>query len=202
MAGKLAALVCIECLRLSLLQGTIQRMNAEVCIQCVRQLPADHLTAVPVNDGNQIHKPLTHRTVRDVSTPHLIEPDNINTSQKVWILIQRRCERFRIDFRSRSAKDLRNPLEQLSLPLANLNHCDFMLAGQLVYGSIPLVGFQCYLSLELGLVSFSFCCHDFLLKGHVTARKLNLATCPVYGVHYTFSPWFSNGCLCNDVRQR
>ena len=85
MAGKLAALVCIEYLRLSLLQGTIQRMNAEVCIQCVRQLPADHVTAIPVNDGNQIHKPLRHRTVRDVSTPHLIGPDNINTSQKVWI---------------------------------------------------------------------------------------------------------------------
>ena len=66
MAGKLAALVCIEYLRLSLLQGTIQRMNAEVCIQCVRQLQADHVTAIPVNDGNQIHKPLRHRTVRDV----------------------------------------------------------------------------------------------------------------------------------------
>ena len=34
-------------------------------------------------------------------------------------------------------------------------------------------------------MSFSFCCHDSLLKGYLTARKLNLATCPVYGVHHT-----------------
>ena len=72
------------------------------------------------------------------------------------LLIQRRCERIWINFRSRSAKDLRNPLEQLSLPLANLNRSHFMLAGQLVYGLIPFVGFQCYLGLELGLVSFFF----------------------------------------------
>ena len=55
--------------------------------ECVRQLPADHVTAIPVNDGNQIHKPLRHRTVRDVSTPHLAGRDKTNTSQKVWTLM-------------------------------------------------------------------------------------------------------------------
>ena len=59
--------------------------GAEVCIQRVRQLPADHVTAVPVNDGNKVHKPLRHRAVRYVSAPHLIRSYNVNTVQQIRI---------------------------------------------------------------------------------------------------------------------
>ena len=92
MTGKLAALICIEYFRFSMLQGTIQRMYIKVCIQCVR-LPAGHVTAVPVNNGNQIHKPLGHRAISDVSTPHLTWSDNFYTSQQVWV--KTLCSLFR-----------------------------------------------------------------------------------------------------------
>ena len=81
MAGKLATLIRVEYIRLRLLQRTVQCVDAEIGIQCVGQLPADDVPAVPVNDGDQVHETLWQRTVGDICAPHLIGLGNVNTSQ-------------------------------------------------------------------------------------------------------------------------
>src|SRR3954447_19276589 len=70
--GELAALVGVEDLRVAEpLQSLLQRLDAEVRVHRVRDLPGQHLARGPVHHRNQIQKAPPHWYIRDVSTPDL-----------------------------------------------------------------------------------------------------------------------------------
>jgi len=77
LAGELASLVGIEDLRLSFFKGSGEGFNAKRCIQGVRKLPGKDKAAVPVNNGDQIHKAFLHSAVGDVRAPYLIGAGNL-----------------------------------------------------------------------------------------------------------------------------
>lgn len=54
------------------LQGGVQRFQAEACILGDRQLPRQHVPRVPVHDRHQIHEAVRERNVGDIGAPDLI----------------------------------------------------------------------------------------------------------------------------------
>ena len=70
---ELRALIGVEDVRRTLLQGLPQRNPAETAIQGVRQLPGQDVAAEPVYDGHQIHEPMLHGQVGDIGTQELVQ---------------------------------------------------------------------------------------------------------------------------------
>lgn len=60
--------------RAELVERLVQRLDAEVGFQRVRDAPGQNLPGKPVHDGDQIEEATTHGQVGDVGTPDLIEP--------------------------------------------------------------------------------------------------------------------------------
>ena len=71
-AGKLAALISVEDLWLSMRQSLLKRFQTELGIQSVRQSPGKHAAAVPVHNGHQIDETMGKPDVGDISTPDLV----------------------------------------------------------------------------------------------------------------------------------
>ena len=89
-AGKLAALVGVDYLRLAVLSySLLQHRKACLCLQAVGQAPADHEAAVHVDDGRQVHKPLFQRNVGDVHLPDLVAVAYLQAPQQVGVNILR-----------------------------------------------------------------------------------------------------------------
>src|SRR3990172_4411730 len=80
LAGELGALVTVEDLRHPLPEGFFQGLYAEVRVQSVGQLPVEHVPAVPVHDGYQVHETSGHGYVGDVRRPHLVGPGDRHSS--------------------------------------------------------------------------------------------------------------------------
>src|SRR5271156_1950279 len=70
-AGELRALIGIEDAGLAEPgERLAQRLDTEPCRQRVRQPPGQHPSGCPVDDRDQVQKPLLHRYVRYVSCPY------------------------------------------------------------------------------------------------------------------------------------
>ncbi len=56
----------------SAFQHNLQSLQAELRVEAVRELPAQHVSGEQVHDRNQIEKAFLQRDVGDVRGPHLI----------------------------------------------------------------------------------------------------------------------------------
>src|SRR5271163_2142862 len=85
-AGELRALIGIEDAGLAEPgERLAQRLDTEPCRQRVRQPPGQHPSGCPVDDRDQVQKPLLHRYVRYVSCPYLVRLVDRLAAQKIWI---------------------------------------------------------------------------------------------------------------------
>src|SRR5689334_16787287 len=84
LAGELRALIGIEDAGFAEPgEGLAQRLDAEPRRERVRQPPGQHSSGRPVDDRDQVQKPLLHRYVGYVSGPHLVWPVDRLAAQKV-----------------------------------------------------------------------------------------------------------------------
>lgn len=71
--------------RAELVDGLVQRLEAEVCLQRVRYPPSQHLAGEPVHDGHQVEKAFPHRQVGDVRAPDLVGPVHPQPTQQIGV---------------------------------------------------------------------------------------------------------------------
>src|SRR5437763_12313372 len=85
-AGELRTLIGIEDAGLAELgEGFAQCLDTEPRRQRIRQSPGQHPAGRPVDDCDQVQKPLLHRYVRYVSCPHLVRLIDRLAAQKVRV---------------------------------------------------------------------------------------------------------------------
>jgi len=87
MTCVLTTLVCVEYFRPGTFQSTIQRRNAELCIERNRQVPTQHVPTVPVHHCRQVDESSSQSNVRNVAAPNVIWLVDTQTSQKVGIFL-------------------------------------------------------------------------------------------------------------------
>ncbi len=63
----------------------VQRLDAEVGFQRVRDAPSQDLMGVPFHDGDQIAKAPTHGQVGDIGAPDLVGPLHAQAAQQRWL---------------------------------------------------------------------------------------------------------------------
>ena len=71
--------------RAELVDGLVQRLDAEVGLQRVGDAPSQNLTGEPVHDGHQIEDPFAHRRVCDVGAPDLIGSVDPQPAQQIGV---------------------------------------------------------------------------------------------------------------------
>ena len=54
----------------------MQRGDAEVRVECVRQTPTQHVAAMPIQDRDKVHEAVPQRDVGDVAAPDVIGPSD------------------------------------------------------------------------------------------------------------------------------
>ena len=74
----------------------LERLDAELRAERVRQPPRQHGTADPVHDHHQVEEAPGHRDVGDVRAPHLIDPLDRDPAEQVGVDLVRRCRLARI----------------------------------------------------------------------------------------------------------
>jgi len=85
-------------------------------------------------------------------------------------------------------EDLGQALQNLALPLADLDGVDLKLAGELGGGLQAADRLQGDLGLEVGGVAIAGFGHDRrLLSADIVPPIPNLPTCPESGVHFSFA---------------
>ena len=85
-AGELAALVGVEDLRRIVPgQGLVKSLDAEACVQRVRQPPGQDIAACPVHDRDQIEEAAAHRDVGDVGAPDMVRPLDRQAPQQIRV---------------------------------------------------------------------------------------------------------------------
>src|SRR5438132_7424879 len=85
-AGELRTLIGIEDAGLAEPgEGLAQRLDTEPCGQRVRQPPGQYPPGCPVDNRDQVQKPLLHRYVRYVSCPYLVRLVDRLAAQKVRV---------------------------------------------------------------------------------------------------------------------
>ena len=85
-AGELAALIGIENLRLAMAsQRLIERLDAKVRVQGVRQPPSQHMPTRPIHDRHQVKEASAHRDIGDVGAPDLIGPVDRHALEQIRV---------------------------------------------------------------------------------------------------------------------
>ena len=83
---ELRPLIRIEDFRSAeILQCLLQCIDAEVNAHGVRQPVGQHLAAVPVNDGRQIHEPESGGDVGDVGAPNVVGAGRLHVLEQIRI---------------------------------------------------------------------------------------------------------------------
>src|SRR5215207_9016295 len=82
------------------------------------------------------------------------------------------------------AEQALDPVEELLLPLADLDGMDLVRLGELGDGLGLLGGLQGDLGLEGGRVALACAGHDAPRDGSATFDQYNIPSCPVSGVHF------------------
>ena len=121
LAGELTSLIGVENLRSSLFKSSGESFDTKRCIQGVGKLPGKDETAVPVNDGHQIHEALCHSAVSDIRAPYLIGVGNLKAPQKIRIdlVFRRRLAGSRLRSHSFKAKNSHEALYFLPIDLVS-----------------------------------------------------------------------------------
>ena len=68
-----------------LVDGLVQRLDAELGFQRVRDAPGQDFARVPIHDGNQIQEPAPHRQICDVRTPNLVGSIQAKAAQQIGV---------------------------------------------------------------------------------------------------------------------
>ena len=112
---ELDALISVEDLGAALGQSRVERFQAEPPVERVRQLPSDHIATEPVQNGDQIHKPVLHRQIGNVSTPDLPRMGDRYPAQQIRIdPVLRACHRgTRLGINRLQSHHLHEPLDPL-----------------------------------------------------------------------------------------
>ena len=84
---ELCALVGVEDLGPTGAERLTQGIETEDAVQGVGKLPSEHITAVPVDDSDQIHEATQQRHIGDVSAPDLVDMRNRQVAQKIGIAL-------------------------------------------------------------------------------------------------------------------
>src|SRR5215831_2551113 len=93
-AGELAALICVEDVRLAVTsQRIFKRRNAERGFHGDRQPPRQHAATEPIEHDGEVDKAPRHRNIRDVHRPDLVRPRDPNPPQQVGIDLVARLRR-------------------------------------------------------------------------------------------------------------
>jgi hypothetical protein len=140
-AGELAALICVEDLRLGTTQGLIKCHDAEIFLQADGQFPREHIAGKPVHYRDQVNEAADHPDIRDISAPDAITAIDYMVTEKVWVdpmlfapLAQSRLrmnrfkshephetgDSFRVDPIALSSKPCRHPRNTVEGPLGVL----------------------------------------------------------------------------------
>ena len=69
-SSKLDTLVGIEYLWLTPCQRLLQSHLTEQAVQRIRELPGQHIAAMPIHDCHQVHEALSHWYIGDISVDH------------------------------------------------------------------------------------------------------------------------------------
>lgn len=100
-ARELRALITIEDFRFRPKKSPIKGADAEIAVQCGRDLPTEYIARVPVDDRDQIDEPSHQADICDVSAPDLVYSVDFYTSQEVRVYLMpgsgHRQARLRID---------------------------------------------------------------------------------------------------------
>lgn len=84
-AGELRSSVSIHYLgRAKLVDGLVQRLDAEVRFQRIGDPLGQHLAGEPVHNRDQVEEPTAHRQKRDVGRPDLIRSFHPQYIQQIW----------------------------------------------------------------------------------------------------------------------
>lgn len=83
--GKMAALIAIPDFRLIHSQSGFHRFQDEIDLQALVQLPGDDIPGIPIKDGDQIHPAALQSDVSQINDPHLIRPNDVQTSKQIRI---------------------------------------------------------------------------------------------------------------------
>ena len=88
--GILTALIGIYYFRCTMSGDTLfKKSDTIACREIITQSPADYESTIDIYNGMQIHKPTSHRDIRDIRTPNLVRAFRLNVSKQVWIYILR-----------------------------------------------------------------------------------------------------------------
>ncbi len=86
MGGKLAALVCIEDLRVPVqFKCLLQDLRAPGGIHGIGYTPVQDVPALHVDNGHHVHKAFFHRHIGDIGLPHLVVAFNLQAPEQVWM---------------------------------------------------------------------------------------------------------------------
>src|SRR5215218_6444585 len=94
------------------------------------------------------------------------------------------------------AEQALGPVEELLLPLADLDGMDLVRLGEFGDGLGLLGGLQGDLGLEGGRVALACAGHDAPRDGSATSDQYNIPSCPVSGVHFMDRLRQSEGLEC------
>ncbi len=84
-ARELDTLIAVDDLGRCSSQGSVERLQAEGCIQRDRHRPRYHVPTEPVHNRHQIHEPLRESDVRDIRPPDLIGSRDGQPSEQVGV---------------------------------------------------------------------------------------------------------------------
>ncbi len=78
--------------RAKLVDGRVQGLNAEVCLQSIRDAPGQNLSRAPIHDGDKIQEPSAHGQIGNIRAPNLVRTFHPQTCQQTNLL--RRCFKY------------------------------------------------------------------------------------------------------------
>ena len=85
LTSELGPLVGIEDLRPTVLEGLLQRVETKRRLQGIGHHPGQDIPTVPIEDGQEKHKPYAHRNIGDIRTPHLVGTRHQNIAEQIRI---------------------------------------------------------------------------------------------------------------------
>ena len=96
--GELCPLIRVENLTPLFLQQFAHGLNAKIRLQRGAQCPPQNITAVPVDDRHQVHKPACQPDIGNIGTPHLVTAVNHDTPQPIRKDLMFRVRRTGVGF--------------------------------------------------------------------------------------------------------
>ena len=86
-ACELDALIRVPDVRRCHRECVLERLHTEVRFHGRRQSPGDDISAVPVEDRNEIGEAVFELHVRDVGSPDLIRTGDSKITEEIWVLL-------------------------------------------------------------------------------------------------------------------